>query len=135
HSTSSFKENFNPNNVDKYGGIALANGRSGRVGSKNKVDKEGLVRINRKLNKTIKDRGDQFKYNGNASVSLSNSMNSMYANTKFPQIFYKYNREFKHDIVSLFETRVSGGKVDKIIANLGFQYSHRVEAIGLSSGV
>lgn len=77
HSTSSFKENFNPNNVDKYGGIALANGRSGRAGSKNKVDKECPVRINRKLNKTIKDRGDQFKYNGNASVSLYDSMNSM----------------------------------------------------------
>lgn len=58
-----------------------------------------------------------------------------YGNTKFPQIFNEYNREFKHDIVSLFETRVSGGKVDKIIANLGFQYSHRVEAIGLFSGV
>ncbi|MFQ6620222.1 hypothetical protein Gotur_000757 [Gossypium turneri] len=150
HSASCFKENFNPNNVDKYGGIALANGRSGRAGSKNKVDKEGPVQINRKLNKTIKDRGDQFKYNGNASVSLSDSMNSMvelisaqfsnkkgqgYANTKFPQIFYEYNREFKHDIVSLFETRVSGGKVDKIIANLGFQYSHRVKAIRLSGGV
>ncbi|MBA0791156.1 hypothetical protein Gohar_015751 [Gossypium harknessii] len=79
HSTSYFKENFNPNNVDKYGGIALANGRSGRAGSKNKIDKEGPVQINRKLNKTIKDRGDQFKYNGNASVSLSDSMNSMYS--------------------------------------------------------
>ncbi|MBA0732942.1 hypothetical protein Gogos_017001 [Gossypium gossypioides] len=122
HSTSSFKENFNPNNVDKYGGIALANGRSGRAGSENKVDKEGPVRINRKFNKTIKDRGDLFKYNRNASVSLSDSMNSMvelifaqlsnkkgqgYANTKFPQIFYEYNRKFKHDIVSLFETRES----------------------------
>ncbi|MFQ6650424.1 hypothetical protein Gotur_022875 [Gossypium turneri] len=34
------------------------------------------------------------------------------------------------NIVGLFEIRVSGGKANSIIASLGFQYSHRVEAIG-----
>ncbi|KAA3470000.1 reverse transcriptase [Gossypium australe] len=31
--------------------------------------------------------------------------------------------------------RVSGAKADCIIAKLGFQYSHRVEAIGFSGGI
>ncbi|KAK5846853.1 hypothetical protein PVK06_003153 [Gossypium arboreum] len=44
----------------------------------------------------------------------------------------KYNREFKPDIVDLLETRVSGGKANEIIANLDFQYSHRVKAVGFS---
>ncbi|KAK5832639.1 hypothetical protein PVK06_016441 [Gossypium arboreum] len=43
--------------------------------------------------------------------------------------------EYKPDIVSLPEPIVSGAKADKIIAKLGFQYSHRVEAIGFSGGV
>lgn len=54
------------------------------------------------------------------------------ANRKFPWIFQKYNREFKPDIVELLETRVSGGKANEIIANLDFQYSHRVKAVGFS---
>ncbi|KAK5836203.1 hypothetical protein PVK06_011961 [Gossypium arboreum] len=33
------------------------------------------------------------------------------------------------------ETRVSGVKADLIIANLGFQFSHHVEAIGFSGGI
>lgn len=37
--------------------------------------------------------------------------------------------EHKPDIISLLETRVSGLKADKIIAQLGFHYSYRVEAI------
>ncbi|MBA0752034.1 hypothetical protein Gogos_000914 [Gossypium gossypioides] len=43
--------------------------------------------------------------------------------------------EYKPDIVSLLESRVSGSKADNIIAKLGFQYSHRVEAIGFSRGI
>ncbi|KAH1122540.1 hypothetical protein J1N35_005700 [Gossypium stocksii] len=54
---------------------------------------------------------------------------------KFPQIFQKYNLEFKPDIVGLFETHVSGVKTDKIIAKLGFQYSHRLEAMGFSGEI
>ncbi|MBA0838857.1 hypothetical protein Goarm_004645, partial [Gossypium armourianum] len=43
--------------------------------------------------------------------------------------------EHKPDIICLLETRVSGSKADKIIAKLGFQYSHRVEAIGYAGGI
>ncbi|KAH1096848.1 hypothetical protein J1N35_013769 [Gossypium stocksii] len=56
------------------------------------------------------------------------------ANSKFPRFFREYNRDHKPDIVSLLETRVNGAKADKIIAMLGFQFSHRVEAIGFSGG-
>lgn len=52
------------------------------------------------------------------------------ANVKFPRILGEYNVEFKPNVVSLLETRVSGGKVDKIIAKLGLQYFYQVEADG-----
>lgn len=57
------------------------------------------------------------------------------ANPKFPRIFREYNREYKPDIVSFLETRVSGFKADKIIANLGFKFSHKIEVIGFSRGI
>ncbi|MBA0551780.1 hypothetical protein Golob_022646, partial [Gossypium lobatum] len=56
-------------------------------------------------------------------------------NVKFPRIFQKFNMEYKPDIVSLLKPRVSGAKADNIIAKLGFQHSHRVEAIGFFGGI
>ncbi|MBA0814604.1 hypothetical protein Gohar_020422 [Gossypium harknessii] len=56
------------------------------------------------------------------------------ASSKFLRIFHEYGQEFKSDIVGLSETRVSGDKADSIIASLGFQCSHRVEATGYSGG-
>lgn len=50
-------------------------------------------------------------------------------------IFYEYNMEYKPDIISLLKTRVNGSKADKIIAKLGFQFSHRVKAIGYVGGI
>lgn len=43
--------------------------------------------------------------------------------------------EHKPDIINLLEIRVSEPKEDKIIAQLGFQYSHRVETIGFVEGI
>ncbi|KAH1046234.1 hypothetical protein J1N35_037018 [Gossypium stocksii] len=43
--------------------------------------------------------------------------------------------EYKLDIVSLLETKVSGGRADGRIAKLGFQNSHPVEARGFSGGI
>ncbi|KAG8478710.1 hypothetical protein CXB51_028595 [Gossypium anomalum] len=57
------------------------------------------------------------------------------ASVKFPQVFREYNMEYKHDIISLLEPRVNGTKADNIIAKLGFQCSHLVEAIGYSKGI
>ncbi|KAG8479287.1 hypothetical protein CXB51_029072 [Gossypium anomalum] len=57
------------------------------------------------------------------------------ANIKFPRIFREYDMEYEPDIISLLKPRISGAKADKIIAKLGFQYSHRVEAIGFSGGI
>ncbi|MBA0730096.1 hypothetical protein Golax_020617 [Gossypium laxum] len=56
-------------------------------------------------------------------------------NVKFPQIFREYNMEYKPIIVGLLEPRISGAKVDRIIAKLGFQRSHHVKAIGYSRGI
>ncbi|KAH1040749.1 hypothetical protein J1N35_042492 [Gossypium stocksii] len=46
-----------------------------------------------------------------------------------------YNREYKPDLIDLLETRVSGSKADSIIAKLGFDFSHRVEAVGFSGEI
>lgn len=43
------------------------------------------------------------------------------ASTKFPRVFREYNMEYKLDIISFFEPRVSGAKADKIIVKLGCQ--------------
>ncbi|KAL1149714.1 hypothetical protein V6Z11_A10G209100 [Gossypium hirsutum] len=45
------------------------------------------------------------------------------------------NLEHKPDIVSLLKPRVSWAKLDVIIAKLGFQFSHCVEAIGYFGGI
>ncbi|MBA0680177.1 hypothetical protein Goari_011889 [Gossypium aridum] len=58
-----------------------------------------------------------------------------YASPRFPHVFREYNLEYKPYIISFLETKVSGIKVDKIIAKLGFRYSYRVEAIGYSEGI
>ncbi|MBA0603865.1 hypothetical protein Gorai_000030 [Gossypium raimondii] len=95
----------------------------------------------------------EIENSGDMRVSLSDTMNFMAklissqidikakkncqgcASSKFPRIFCEYNQEYKPDIISLLENRVSGGKFDSIIASLGFQYSHRVETISFSGGI
>ncbi|KAG8475227.1 hypothetical protein CXB51_032054 [Gossypium anomalum] len=57
------------------------------------------------------------------------------AGLKFSRIFWEYNREHKPDLVGLLETTVSGSKADSVIAKLGFDFSHRVEAVGFSGGI
>ncbi|MBA0613669.1 hypothetical protein Godav_014056 [Gossypium davidsonii] len=86
------------------------------------------VRKRKFLNKTIKDHGEHFKAVKNNKVSLFDSMNSMVELIN-SQIEIEHNKaivDYKLDIVGLLETKFSGGKADVIIANLGFQYSHRV---------
>lgn len=50
--------------------------------------------------------------------------------SNFPHIFKEYNWEFRLDIVSLLEPRISGSKADAVIAKLGLPHSHQVEAVG-----
>ncbi|MBA0772642.1 hypothetical protein Gotri_007985, partial [Gossypium trilobum] len=54
---------------------------------------------------------------------------------KFLRVFQEYNAEHRADIVCLVEPRVSGKKANLIIEKLGFNYSHRVEAVGFSGGI
>lgn len=44
-------------------------------------------------------------------------------------------QSFKPDIFSLLKPRVCGRKTDEVIDKLGFQYSHRVEAVEFSGGI
>ncbi|KAA3474645.1 reverse transcriptase [Gossypium australe] len=50
----------------------------------------------------------------------------------FIRVFREYNEEYKPDIICLVEPRVSGKKANSIIEKLGFNYSHRVEAVDRS---
>ncbi|KAA3486517.1 reverse transcriptase [Gossypium australe] len=57
------------------------------------------------------------------------------ASNKFLRAFREYDNQYKPDIVSLLEPRISGNKADKIIAKLGWDKSHRVESVGFSGGI
>ncbi|MBA0699332.1 hypothetical protein Goari_000980, partial [Gossypium aridum] len=112
-------------------------------------------RSNRNTSFALRGQGNHFKPSRNTRIPLVESMEAMVellspqilsknlnteldgscANVKFPRIFPEYNMEYKPDIVSLLEQRVSGAKADSIIAKLGFQYSYRVEVIGYFRGI
>ncbi|KAH1047475.1 hypothetical protein J1N35_038259, partial [Gossypium stocksii] len=47
----------------------------------------------------------------------------------------EYSLEHRPDIVCLLKLRINGKKANNSIATLGFHYSHRVKAIGFSSGI
>ncbi|KAK5832488.1 hypothetical protein PVK06_016290 [Gossypium arboreum] len=55
--------------------------------------------------------------------------------SKFVRVLWEYNREHRPDLISLLETRVSGEKADLVIAKLGFNNSHHVEAVVFSRGI
>lgn len=58
-----------------------------------------------------------------------------YASDKFLRAFHKYSFQYKPDIISLLEPRISGSKADLIIAKIGLDKAHRVEAVGFSRGI
>ncbi|MFQ6636848.1 hypothetical protein Gotur_013026 [Gossypium turneri] len=58
-----------------------------------------------------------------------------YASDKYLRAFREYNNKHKPDIVSLLEPRISRAKADTIIAKLGWDKSHRMEAVGFSRGI
>ncbi|KAH1096692.1 hypothetical protein J1N35_013613 [Gossypium stocksii] len=111
----------------------------------------------RKTSFALRGRESRFKASGNLRIPLAESMEVMaillspqtLSNSSTAELAevasnLKENNGFgsqnfsgvhKPDIVSLLETRVSGAKADKIIAKLGFQFSHRVEAIGFFGGI
>ncbi|KAA3459207.1 reverse transcriptase [Gossypium australe] len=57
------------------------------------------------------------------------------ASKNFIRAFREYNAEYHPDIVCLLEPRVSGKKANYIIEQLGFNFSHRVEAVGFSGSI
>ncbi|MBA0568324.1 hypothetical protein Golob_005827 [Gossypium lobatum] len=57
------------------------------------------------------------------------------ASDKFLRAFREYNNQYKHDIISLLEPRINGVKTNTIIAKLGWDKSHRVEAVEFSGGI
>ncbi|KAH1065076.1 hypothetical protein J1N35_030063 [Gossypium stocksii] len=57
------------------------------------------------------------------------------ASSKFLRAFCEYNFENSPDIICLLEPRVSGKKANDIIDKLGFDFSHRIESIGISAAL
>ncbi|PPD99217.1 hypothetical protein GOBAR_DD03744 [Gossypium barbadense] len=57
------------------------------------------------------------------------------ADPKFVRIVKNYFVEFKVDVVAFLMTRINGTKVDGIIAKIGMDRSHRIEAQSFAGGV
>ncbi|KAA3455874.1 reverse transcriptase [Gossypium australe] len=161
HSAVVFHENKHPNNtapltISKTG-LNLANSSITRKSFSNKG--KGIAK---KRNKFLQGQTTRFKSNGIQRVSLKESLEQMAVrltdipkpnldskltnklgeqsgegcvSRNFLRAFREYNEEHKPHIVCLVEPRVSGNKANIIIENLGFNYSHRVEAIGFSGGI
>ncbi|KAH1108091.1 hypothetical protein J1N35_011859, partial [Gossypium stocksii] len=102
------------------------------------------VQSRRSLNRTIRGHGGCFKVVGNSCIPLANVMNSMFelssdhvgmgSDTDIVCTVGDIQKEPTNPPNGR-ETRVSGSKVDLIIAKLGFQFSHCMEAIGFSGGI
>ncbi|XP_017632558.1 uncharacterized protein LOC108475063 [Gossypium arboreum] len=54
------------------------------------------------------------------------------ASDKFLRAFREYNFQYKPNIISFLEPRISGSKADLIIAKIGLDKAHYVEAVGFS---
>ncbi|MBA0819629.1 hypothetical protein Gohar_025672, partial [Gossypium harknessii] len=54
---------------------------------------------------------------------------------RFHNFVKEYKREFSLDLISLFETHVSGQRVDGIIGKLGYQNSFKIEASVFFGGI
>ncbi|KAK8669449.1 hypothetical protein V6N13_106880 [Hibiscus sabdariffa] len=54
---------------------------------------------------------------------------------KFLSGLSQYLRDNRPDVVGLVEPRISGAKVDSVIASIGFPHSYRIEATGYSEGL
>lgn len=63
-----------------------------------------------------------FMMNSNLSLFVWNCHRC--ANVKFPHIFREYNMDFRSNIVSILEPKVSGDRMDEIISKLRFHYSY-----------
>ncbi|KAG8474224.1 hypothetical protein CXB51_033548 [Gossypium anomalum] len=138
-------------NTNKYFSVSRERGPEIKMGS---------GRGGASLNRTFKEKGGRLKNVKISRIPLTEAMNSIAnlinaqvgsgaeeiggsaerqhagcAGLKFSRIFWEYNREHEPDLIGLLETRVSGVKANSIIAKLGFEYSHRVEAVGFSGGI
>ncbi|MBA0642086.1 hypothetical protein Goklo_026537 [Gossypium klotzschianum] len=50
--------------------------------------------------------------------------------TCFQNFLSEYKKDFKLDLVALFEIRINGSKVDSVVTKLGFEIFFRVEVMG-----
>ncbi|XP_028796894.1 uncharacterized protein LOC114752327 [Neltuma alba] len=57
------------------------------------------------------------------------------ASSKFYRVLKSLLQGYKPDVVVLVEPRISGAKADQVIRKIGYQNSHRVEAVGYSGGI
>ncbi|MBA0794214.1 hypothetical protein Gohar_018564 [Gossypium harknessii] len=80
--------------------------------------KDNIGRGGRKPSNTLRGWESHFKFSGNFRIPLAESIEVVVellsfqvsseagcANVKFPQVFRKYNMEYKPDIISLLEPR------------------------------
>ncbi|MBA0570856.1 hypothetical protein Golob_004462, partial [Gossypium lobatum] len=108
---------------------ALSDSNSNIWSSVNRIRKWLKVSVSE-----IKALCELFKRISNAIID-DGLINKGCATINFPRVFHEYSNQYKLNIVSLLEPRVSGFKADAISAKLGLEKSPRVEAIGFSGGI
>ncbi|XP_016667281.1 uncharacterized protein [Gossypium hirsutum] len=102
--------------VDHNRFIGLKDKASGLVHLEVEQEKAGQGQTHGDL---ILENKTGFNPDGSQPISTGPMESKGCASSKFIRVFHEYNREHKPDLISLIETRVSGEKVDSIIAKLG----------------
>lgn len=53
----------------------------------------------------------------------------------FPRLIQEMKANYRIKVLIIIKPRVSGSRADNIIARMGYDKSHRVEAMGFSGGI
>ncbi|KAA3464883.1 reverse transcriptase [Gossypium australe] len=103
-------------------------------GSPKVLLKESMNHLAENISKLIRDLPGSNAPLGDEEI-MKGSEIPEHVSRNFIRAFREYNTDDRPDIVCLLEPRVSGKKANCIIDQLGFNFSHRVEAVGFSGGI
>ncbi|KAA3454599.1 Retrovirus-related Pol polyprotein LINE-1 [Gossypium australe] len=154
HSALIFQDSSNMKNITPIS--------TSKLGHRETTNNKGKTVAKKRSKLFLQGQNTKFKINGAHRVSLKETMEQIAGNfselphmnfelaettnlsgrneegkcqDKFYSCLSEYNEEHRPDIICLVEPRVSGNKANCIIGKLGFNYSHRVEAVGFSGGL
>ncbi|KAA3476668.1 reverse transcriptase [Gossypium australe] len=103
-------------------------------GSPKVLLKESMNHLAKNISKLVRDLLGSNAPLGDEEI-MKGSAIPEHVSRNFIRAFREYNTDHRPDIVCLLKPRVSGKKANCIIDQLGFNFSHRVEAVGFSGGI